>query len=147
MPSHIPPGFHTVTPYLLVHGVPRLIDFLKAAFGATELERFTTDDGAVMHAQVRIGDSIIMMGEAGRGGCEAIPGALYLYLPDADAAHAAALRVGATELMPVADQFYGDRMGGVKDPTGNTWWIATHKEAIPTEELARRAKAHAAQPS
>lgn len=136
----IPEGYHTVTPYLVVPGVAKLIDFLEQAFGAQEKERHARPDGAIMHAEVKIGDSIVMMGEP-MGEFKAIPAALYLYVEDVDAVYKRALEAGATSVMEPADQFYGDRNGGVKDPAGNLWWIATHIEDVSPEELARRAAA------
>jgi PhnB protein len=136
----IPDGYHSVTPYVIVEGVPKLIDFLKQAFGATELHRMAQPDGTIRHAEVRIGDSIVMMGEAG-GQFKAAPVTIHLYVPDSDAAYKRALQAGATSITDMADQFYGDRSGGVKDPTGNSWWIATHKEDVPPEEMKKRAEA------
>jgi uncharacterized glyoxalase superfamily protein PhnB len=139
----IPDGYHSITPYLIVPGVARLLDFLKEAFGAEETHpRMTRPDGAVMHAEVRIGDSRLMMGEPG-GNWTPMPGSLYLYVPDTDAVYRRALAAGATSLMEPADQFYGDRNAGVKDPSGNSWWIATHKEDVSHEEMVRRAQARA----
>jgi uncharacterized glyoxalase superfamily protein PhnB len=137
----IPDGYHSVTPYLAVPGVARLIDFIKQAFGAEgPLEKLTREDGSVMHAEVRIGDSILMLGEPA-GQFPPMPSVLYLYVEDTDAAYQRALQAGATSVMEPADQFYGDRSAGVKDPSGNMWWIATHKEDVAPEELARRAAA------
>lgn len=134
----IPDGYHSVTPYLMVENAGKLIDFLKQAFGATETERVSRPDGGVMHAEVRIGNSPVMMGEP--MGRPAMPAGLYLYVEDVDAIYAQALAAGATSLMAPADQFYGDRSGGVTDPAGNTWWIATHIEDVPHDELAKRAE-------
>ncbi len=136
----IPDGFHSVTPYLIVEGVPGLIDFLKAAFEAKEIHRTELPDGQVMHAQLQIGDSMVMMGEAMES-FPAKPASLYLYVHDADAVYKQALEAGAESLMEPADQFYGDRNAGVKDPTGNTWWIGTHVEDVGQEEVVRRAAA------
>jgi len=136
----IPDGYHTITPYLTVQGVPKLLDFLKQAFAAQEIERMMRPDGTVGHAEVRIGDSVVMMGEAG-GEWQPMPGALYLYVNDVDAVYKRALQAGAISTMEPMDQFYGDRSAGVKDPSGNQWWIATHKEDVPPEELKRRAEA------
>jgi uncharacterized glyoxalase superfamily protein PhnB len=136
----IPDGYHTVTPYLTVQGVPKLLDFLKQAFAAQEIERMTQPDGTIGHAEVRIGDSVVMMGEASDE-WKPMPGAIYLYVNDADAVYQRALQAGAISTMEPADQFYGDRSAGVKDPSGNYWWIATHKEDVPPEELKRRAAA------
>ena len=136
----VPDGYHTVTPYLTVRGVPKLIDFLKQAFEAREIERMAQPDGTIRHAEVRIGNSVVMMSEAG-GEREPMPGAIYLYVNDTDALYTRALQAGATSLMEPADQFYGDRSAGVRDPSGNHWWIATHQEDVPPEELKRRAEA------
>ena len=142
----IPEGYHSVTPYLTVQGAATLLDFLKQAFAATELHRMTRPDGTIGHAEVRLGDSVVMLAEA-RGEQQPRPGALYLYVNDTDAAYQRALQAGATSLMEPADQFYGDRNAGVKDPVGNHWWIATHKEDVPPEELAKREEAFLKQQS
>ena len=136
----IPDGYHSVTPYLMVQGVAALIDFLKQAFGADEVFRMPRPDGAIMHAEVKIGDSMIMMGEH-----QPMPGSIYLYVNDADAVYQRALQAGATTMMEPGDQFWGDRQAGIKDPVGNFWWIATHKEDVSPEELAKRAEAYMAQ--
>ncbi|MGE5647704.1 MAG: VOC family protein [Acidobacteriota bacterium] len=136
----IPEGFHTVTPYLFVSGAAKLIDFMKQAFGAKEVERMPTPDGAIMHAQVKIGDSIIMLGDA-RDQWAPMPTSLYLYVNDTDAVYKRALQAGGTSLREPADEFYGDRSAGVKDPTGNMWWLATHIEDVAPDELRRRAEA------
>jgi uncharacterized glyoxalase superfamily protein PhnB len=142
----IPEGYHSVTPYLVVPGIARLIDFLKASFSAEETHpRMTRPDGTVMHAELRIGDSMIMMGEP-TGQFGPMPAAIYLYVEDTDAAYRRALQAGATSVMEPADQFYGDRNAGVKDPSGNIWWIGTHQEDVSPEELARRAAALKPQP-
>jgi uncharacterized glyoxalase superfamily protein PhnB len=135
----IPKGYHTVTPYLVVEGTAKLIDFVKQAFGAKETFRSTRPDGAIMHAEVKIGDSVIMMGDAQEG--KQMPGMIHLYVEDADATYRRALEAGATSLREPADQFYGDRSAGVKDPLGNHWWVATHIEDVSAEEVARRAQA------
>jgi len=142
----IPAGYHTITPYLVVQGVAQLMDFLKQAFDAREIMRMPLPDGTIMHAEVKIGDSTLMMGEA-RGEFKPMPGALYLYVADADATYTRALQAGATSTMEPADQFYGDRSAGVRDPVGNHWWIATHVEDVPPDELARRAEAFVKQQS
>jgi PhnB protein len=136
----IPDGYHSITPYLTVHGADRLIVFLKKAFQAKETERIERPDGTVAHAEVRIGDSVVMIGEAW-GDHKHMPGAIYLYVDDVDLAYRRALEAGADSLMEPADQFYGDRNGGVMDPVGNRWWIATHVEEVSTDELRRRAQA------
>jgi PhnB protein len=137
----IPDGYHSVTPYLVVQGVPTLIDFLKQAFDAQETMRMPRPDGAIMHAEVRIGDSAVMMGEA-MGEFKPMAGSIHLYVEDTDATYQRALQAGATSVMEPVDQFYGDRSAGVKDPVGNHWWIATHIEDVSPGELARRAEAY-----
>lgn len=137
----IPDGYHSVTPYLVVQGAAKLLDFLKQAFAAQELHRpMLRPDGTIMHAEVRVGDSVVMMGEP-MGEHTPMPGSLYLYVPDVDAVYKRALQAGATSLTEPADQFYGDRSAGVTDPVGNRWWIATHKEDVAPEEMAQRAAA------
>ena len=135
-----PDGYHTVTPYLKVKGVAGLIDFLKQAFDAVETERLLGPDGKVGHAEVRIGDSVVMMGEAPG---DPMPAMLYVYVDDADASYKRALEAGATSLAEPEDQFYGDRTAGVKDPFGNCWYVAERQEDVSPEELRRRAEARA----
>jgi PhnB protein len=117
--------FRSVTPHFNPVRAPAMIEFLQKAFGAQEIYRAQLPDGTIPHAQVRIGDSIIGMGEA-HGPYQPMPGTLHLYVPDADALYERALRAGAKSIQPVADQPYGDRSGGVTDPFGNRWFIATH---------------------
>jgi PhnB protein len=136
----IPDGFHSVTPYLVVPGVARLMAFLKQAFGAEETHPvMKRPDGTIMHAEMRVGDSILMMGEP-MGKYAPMPSSYYLYVPDTDAVYQRALEAGATSEMAPATQFYGDRNAGVKDPCGNLWWIATHLEDVSPEELQRRSE-------
>jgi uncharacterized glyoxalase superfamily protein PhnB len=135
----VPDRYHTVTPYLVCKGLPKLLDFLATAFDAVEVERALDGDGRVMHAETKIGDSIIMMGEA-KEEFPPVMTSLYLYVPNTDATYKRALDAGATSIMEPADQFYGDRNAGVIDPSGNRWWIATHIEDVSPEELARRAR-------
>ena len=132
-----PTGYHSVTPYISVSDANRLIDFMVEAFGAEVTERMTGPDGRVGHAEVRIGDSMIMLTDASERLPAMITG-IYLYVPDADATYKKALSAGGTSLTEPADQFYGDRSGGVTDPTGNQWWIATHIEDVGADELGRR---------
>ena len=136
----IPDGYHSITPYLTIPGVAKLLDFLKQAFEAQELHRMPRPDGTIMHAEVRSGDSRVMMGEP-MGDCQPMFGSLYLYVQDVDAVYKRALQAGATSTSEPTDQFYGDRSAGIKDPIGNQWWIATHKEDVPPEEIAKRAEA------
>lgn len=141
MVDYRPDGFGTVTPYLTVEGADKVIDFLKKAFDVTEVSScHTTPEGKIMHAEVKIGDSWIMLGEAG-GECKASPSNLYVYVKDTDKTYKQALSAGGISTMEPADQFYGDRNAGVKDPAGNTWWIATHIEDVSPEEMEKRAKA------
>lgn len=137
----IPEGYHTLTPYIVVDDVDRLVDFLKAAFDATEKERMPGKDGRTGHAELLIGDSHVMLGRA-QPEWPAQPCMIYVYVPDTDATYAQALAAGGTSVQEPADMFYGDRNAGVKDPTGNSWWIATHREDLAPEELAKRAKEH-----
>lgn len=138
----IPDGYAAVTPYLIVKDVDRLLQFMKAAFGAAVKEEHRLPDGTVAHADVVIGGSHIMMGQAGGKWPEKL-GSIMLYVPDADATYQAALRAGAKPLYEMTTHFYGDRSGGVEDPSGVAWWISTHVEDVPPEELERRMKAHA----
>lgn len=141
----VPDGYHTVTPHLTVKGASKVLDFVKQAFEAKEIHRMAHPDGTLMHAEIKIGDSIVMMGEA-RDGCQPMPSSLYLYVPDADAVYKRALRAGATSTMEPANQFWGDRTAAVKDPAGNQWMIGTHKEDVSPEELRKRAEAFVMQP-
>src|ERR1700722_16320248 len=131
----IPEGYHTVTPYLLVPSGAKLIEFLQAAFGATERHRMPGPNGRIMHAEVQIGDSRIMMGEPPET-WKIMTGFIYLYVPDVDAVYHRALAAGAESASPLKDEFYGDRTGGIKDPSGNLWWIATHTKDVSAEEMA-----------
>ena len=130
----VPDGYHTVTPYLTVKGANSLIDFIKRVFGGEETFRMGGD--TVRHAEMRIGDSMLMLGDAPD---EPLPGMLHLYMPDADAVYKRALAAGATSLREPTDMFYSDRTAGVKDAFGNQWWIATYIEDVSPEEIARRA--------
>lgn len=134
-----PDGYHSITPYLVVDDAARLIDFLVQAFGAEELERFAAPGNRVGHAELRIGDSLVMLGDA-RPEHPAMEAMLYLYVDDVDATYQIALSSGAEAVQPPQDQFYGDRSGGVKDPCGNVWYIATHIEDVSPVELQRRAQ-------
>jgi PhnB protein len=123
-------AYHTVTPYLIVANVPRLLDFLTEAFGAVERIRLARPDGSVMHAEVAMGDSIVMMGEP-TGNISAMPASIYLRVADADAAYRKAIAAGGTSVAEPTNQPHaGERYGGVKDPCGNLWW-----PAMPINEL------------
>jgi uncharacterized glyoxalase superfamily protein PhnB len=135
---YIPAGYRTVTPYLTVKGVAGLIEFLKTTFDATEKEVLRRADGSVHHAEMQIGDSIVMMGEP-TGEWKPAGASLYVYVPDTDATYQRALAAGATSLREPVDQFYGDRSGGVQDAWGISWWLATHREDVSTAEIEKRA--------
>jgi PhnB protein len=133
----IPEGFHTVTPFLVLKDAHRAIEFYKRAFGAEERFRMPTPDGKVGHAELQIGDSIVMLSEAIQ---EPITSAsMYLYVPNVDAVCQRAVAAGAQATMPPTDMFWGDRFGRVTDPFGVRWGIATHTEDVSPEEIGRRA--------
>lgn len=144
----IPEGYHTATPYLIVNGAASAIDFYKKAFGATELMRMPGPGGRIAHAEIKIGDSPIMLADEAPetpyrspqslGGS---PVSILLYVEDVDAVFERAVSAGAKVQRPLADQFYGDRTGGVTDPFGHIWYIATHKEDVSPEEMKKRAAA------
>jgi len=138
--SNPPRGYHSICPYLLITDVPKMIDFLVRAFGAIEKERHERPDGSIGHAEVKIGDSIVMMGGVS-GEWKSMEASVFIYIDDADAAYARALAAGATSVMEPSLQYYGDRMGGVRDPFGNLWWVATHVEDVSPEEMAARSRA------
>lgn len=144
----IPEGYHSVTPYLVIRGAAAAIDFYKKAFGAVELFRFPGPDGKIGHAEIKIGDSPIMLADEypdmGYKGPQALGGSpvsLMIYLEDVDTVFNRAVEAGATVKEAVQDKFYGDRTGGITDPFGHIWHIATHKEDVSPEEMERRAKA------
>jgi PhnB protein len=144
----IPEGYHSVTPYLILSGAGDAIAFYKKALGAEEVMRLAEPGGKVNHAEIRIGDSRVMLADEHPeiqalspktvGGS---PVSIHLYVEDVDAAVERALAAGAKLVRPVADQFYGDRVGGIEDPFGYRWFIATHKEDLTMEEIRRRAAA------
>lgn len=143
----IPEGYHTVTPYLIFSDASKAIDFYKEAFGATELFRMPTPEGKIGHAEIKIGDSPIMMADEypdmGYVGPQALGGSpisIMLYVEDVDASFPRAIQAGAEEVKPLQDQFYGDRSGTLKDPFGYTWTISTHVEDVAPEEIERRHK-------
>lgn len=131
-PRYVPEGLRDVTIYLHPAGAPKLIDFLKQAFGAEEVARHDSAAGVVAHAKLRIGDSIIEMGEA-HGPWQPMPTAIYMFVPDADAVYRRAVEAGATSLWEPTDQPYGDRNAGVQDPFGNQWFMSTHIKDMPLE--------------
>ncbi len=123
-----PEGNSTVSPYLVIAGAHRVIDFIKKAFGGTELRRYDLPDGSVMHAELRIGDTVVMIGDAG-GQWPAFPSWLHVYVEDVDATYKQALAAGGVSVQePARKDGEGDRRGGVRDPGGNIWWIATQFE-------------------
>lgn len=144
----IPTGYHAITPYLIFDGAARAIDFYQRAFDAKELLRIPAPNDRIGHAEIKVGDSVIMMADEHPemdayapkhfGGS---PVSLLLYVTDVDAMFKQAIAAGAIEVRPVADQFYGDRTGGIRDPFGHRWYVATHVEDVPPEELEKRAKA------
>jgi PhnB protein len=136
----IPDGYHTVTPYLVIKGAVQFIAFMTAVFDAKLTEQITHPDGRIGHSEIRVGDSVIMLAEVPDGQNPA-PTMLHMYVPDVDAAFARAVAAGGKVVAAPADQFYGDRSGGVIEPSGNTIWIATHIEDVSPEELQRRAAA------
>ena len=141
----IPDGYHSVTPYLYVRGAAEAIAFYEKAFGAVEMMRLAMPGGVIGHAEIRIGNSVIMlsdeMPEWGNKSPQTLGGTssgLMVYVPDVDALFAQAIAAGASVHKPLADQFYGDRSGSVLDPYGHNWTIATHTEDVPHEEMAAR---------
>jgi uncharacterized glyoxalase superfamily protein PhnB len=139
MPNPIPQGFGTVTPFLRVADAAKQIEFLQKAFAAQPTFRMNGPDGSLIHAEVKIGDSMVMIGQAPPG--QEMRSMINLYVPDTDALYHSALAAGATSIREPADQFYGDRSGGVRDVCGNEWWMATHIEDVSQEEMERRMKA------
>lgn len=144
----IPDGYRTVTPYLSISSAKDAIEFYKLAFGATEVFRLNTPTGDIAHAEIKIGDSVIMLAER----CEDSPipspdtlggstVAVHLYVEDVDAMFEQAIDAGALDIKSVEDQFYGDRMGTLKDPFGHIWFVSTHIEDLTPEEIQQRAEA------
>ena len=144
----IPTGYHSVTPYLIVKGAARAIEFYQQAFGATELMRMDGPGGSIGHAEIRIGDSPVMLAdehpEMGFRSPQTLGGAgvsLVVYVDNVDDLFRQAIAAGAKELRPLQDQFYGDRMGTLEDPFGHVWSLATHLEDVSPEEIRRRSEA------
>lgn len=144
----IPEHFHTITPSVVVKGAAQAIEFYKKALGAQELMRMPNPDGKIMHAELKIGDSVIFVSDEipnmgltkspqTLGGCT---GALHLYVDDVDASFQRAVDAGAKSAMPVADMFWGDRYGTITDPFGHVWGLATHKEDVSPAEMEERAQ-------
>ena len=136
----IPKDCHSITPYLLVPDVSRLIEFLKRAFGGVERAKITRPNGTVLHAQVRVGDSLVMIGEP-QPPWKPKPCMLYLYVRDIDATYKRAVKAGARSVVKPVDAFYGDRHACVRDVADNVWWIATRIENVSLKETQKRATA------
>lgn len=134
----IPEGYQTVTPYLAVHGAAALIAFLQRAFDAHERQRHALPDGRIINAQLRVGDSMMLIADAAPDRPPA-PAMFYMYVEDVDGAYRKAVLAGGTSFREPADQFYGDRIAAVEDPCGNQWFLASHREDMTEEELVRRA--------
>jgi len=146
----IPDGFHSVAPHLVVRGAAKAIEFYKKAFGAEEVARMATPDGKfVMHAELKIGDSIVMLGDefpqmqrwVSPSSLKGTSIALHLYVQNVDQAFKRAVDAGATVSMPVMDAFWGDRYGRITDPFGHEWSLATHKQDLTPEQIAQGAEA------
>ena len=133
----IPAGYHTVTPWIISRDTAGLIDYVQKAFDATEIARVVSEDGSIGHAEVRLGDSVVMMFDA-KPDWPPTPGFLRLYVEDADAVHRQAVAAGGTSVTEVTHLFFGDRVGRVRDPFGNLWWIQTRIEDVSLEELETR---------
>jgi uncharacterized glyoxalase superfamily protein PhnB len=146
----VPDGMSGIIPHLIVNDAARAIDFYKQAFGAEERGRFNTPDGKIMHASIQINGSPVFVNDAMMGAKDpktlgGTPVCMMIYVNDVDVTFQRAVNAGATSVMPVADQFWGDRYGMVTDPFGHTWEIATHKEDLSPEEMDRRGKEAMAQ--
>lgn len=146
--SAIPTGFHSVTPYLMINGAAAAIEFYKNVFGAAEVMRLTMPDGKIAHAEIKIGDSLLMLADESleweNRGPQTLGGTgvyISLYVADVDSVAQNAVAAGATLLFPVADQFYGDRTCRLADPFGHVWLVATHKEDVPPEVMQQRFEA------
>ena len=147
----IPDGYHSVTPYLIISGATGAIEYYKKAFGAAELMRIDAPGGKIGHAEIKIGDSPIMladefpeMGYKSPTTLGGSPVSIMIYVEDVDSVFKQAIAAGGKEQRPVKDQFYGDRSGTLEDPFGHVWHVATHKEDVSAEEMEQRASAHAA---
>lgn len=143
-----PDGYHSITPYLIVNGAAKAIEYYQKVFGAIELFRMADPSGTVRHAEIRIGDSVVMladespkMGALGPHTIGGSPVSIVLYVENVDEVVSLAVAAGAKLVRPVDDQFYGDRTGGIEDPFGHHWHVATHTEDVSPEEMKRRAEA------
>jgi PhnB protein len=151
MVNPIPEGYPRVTPYLIVDGAAKAIDFYKSVLGASERMRMEGPEGKVGHAELEIGDSVVMLADEhpemearGPKTVGGTPVSLHVYVEDADSVFEQAIEAGAKELQPVEDKFYGDRSGGFEDPFGHRWHVATHVEDVPPDEMSKRAEEAAA---
>jgi len=151
MTKPIPDGYHSVTPYLIIKGATAALDYYTRAFGAVELFRMPAPEGKIGHAEIKIGDSPIMLAdeapEMGYKSPQSLGGSpvsIMIYVEDVDTVFSRAIAAGGKEQRPVKDQFYGDRSGTLEDPFGHIWHVATHTEDVSPEEMERRAKAHSA---
>lgn len=133
----VPDGYHAVTPFVIVKGAPQFLDFMKDAFGAEEMGRASGEDGTISHAETRIGDSVVMTFDA-KVDWPWTPSFLRLYVEDGDAVFQQALKAGATSVTEMTNMPWGDRVGRVRDPFGNLWWIMTRIEDVDEEEIGRR---------
>jgi len=136
--SYKPSDYHSITPHLTIKGASELMEFFKGVFDAHERSRTLDQDGRIANAEMLIGDSIMMLAEATEK-YPPMPSQFYLYIPDIDATFQRGLQAGAVSIMAPADQFYGDRLAGFQDPSGNMWWLATHIEDVSPAEMQRRA--------
>jgi uncharacterized glyoxalase superfamily protein PhnB len=148
----VPAGYHSITPAIVVRDAARAIDFYKDAFGAEEVTRMSGPDGRIMHAEISIGDSRVMLGEENKEWgtvspltTQAVTGSLHIYVPDADAAFDRAQRAGATVAQPLADAFWGDRYGKLRDPFGHEWGIAARVKEMTQAEMEEAGRAWMAQ--
>lgn len=132
-----PEGYRTITPYLIVHRPDELINFLRDAFGAVEKSRFTAPNGTLMHSEVIVGDSVLMIGEATASN-PATPSNINVYVSDVDRTFERAIKAGGSSISDPSDRIYGERTGGVKDNTGNQWWISAQIEKLSDDEIRRR---------
>jgi PhnB protein len=135
----LPAGYHTVTPHLITADASRVIEFLQQVFGAVERYRLSGPKGRILHAELYMGDSVIMVAEAAEERTP-MPASCAVYVDNVDETYRRAMEAGAQALREPADQFYGDRIGGVRDLAGNYWWIATHIEEVPPDEIKLRAE-------
>jgi len=143
----IPAGMHTVTPHLVVRGAAKAIDFYKKAFDAKENARLPGPNGTIMHAEIRIGDSSVMLMDespewksVGPQTLKGSPVTIHLYVNDADKTYDAAVKAGAKPVMPMSDMFWGDRYGVLEDPFGHSWAVATHQRDVSREEIQEAVK-------